>query len=110
MSRKGFKIKPKEEVRSVKTLMCWTPAEAAQINKNVEIRKTTFAEFVRRAALNRKPPDVDYWTDIVLQLSDMTRALRLFHTAMTAEGIKPPEEEMLSLIREARAAMLRIER
>jgi hypothetical protein len=110
MPRKGFKSKPKDEVRSVKTLITWTPQEAEQVGKNVKARKTSFNEFVRRAALNRKAPDVDYVTDIVLQLSDITRAVRMFHAALTAEGIQPPEAELLALIREARAAMLRIER
>ncbi|AMR80271.1 hypothetical protein A2G96_09580 [Cupriavidus nantongensis] len=65
------------------------------------------SEFIRRAALGRKA-DVDFETEIVLALSDITRAVRALHADMVERGITPPEAELLPLILEARAAMLRI--
>lgn len=67
----------------------------------------TLSEFIRRAALGRRA-DVDYETEIVLALSDITRAIRGFHAAMVERGITPPEELLRPVILEARAAILRI--
>ncbi|ART61447.1 hypothetical protein CBP36_20995 (plasmid) [Acidovorax carolinensis] len=65
------------------------------------------SEFIRRAALGRKA-DVDFETEIVLSLSDITRAVRALHAALLEHKIAPPEAELLPLILEARAAIQRI--
>lgn len=52
--------------------------------------------------------DVDFETEIVLALSDITRSVRALHAAMVERGIAPPEADLLPLILDARAAMLRI--
>lgn len=65
------------------------------------------SDFMRRAALGRKA-DVDYETEIVLALSDITRVIRGFHAALVERGITPPEDELRPVILEARAAILRI--
>ena len=110
MAKRGFRSKPNDVVRSVKTLIGWTPDEHSAVDKNAVARKVPFAEFVRRAALGRKAPDVDYVTDIVVELSSITRTLRAIHAAMVEQGAQPPEADMLAVLNEAKAAMLRIER
>lgn len=66
------------------------------------------AELIRRAALGRKA-DVSYETEIVLQLSDVVRAIRAIHKAMVDMQIKPPEEIWGPIMDELLAAMLRID-
>jgi len=98
--------KPDAEKRTVPTLIRWTEDEAQKVRHSASIRQMDVAEFIRRAALGRKA-DVDFETEIVLALSDITRAMRVMHAAMVERGIAPPEAELLPLILEARAAWRR---
>ncbi len=107
MARSHFQKKPDAQKRTVQTLVRWTEDEVQKVRHSASIRQMDVAEFIRRAALGRKA-DVDFETEIVLALSDITRAVREMHAAMVERGITPPEAELLPLILEARAAMLRI--
>lgn len=107
MARAHFKKLSDGEKRSVQMLVRWTQDEALLVRKKAKGCTLQVNEFVRRAALGRRV-DVDFVTDIVLELSDLTRAIREMHAEMTRLGIAPPEERLLTLILEARAAMLRI--
>jgi len=107
MAKPHFKKRSEEETKSVKTLIGWTPDEAAKVRAAAKHRSLPVAEFIRRAALGRRA-DVDFVTDIVLSVSDLTKAIRELHAAMIQQGITPPSDELLSLIVEGRAAMLRI--
>lgn len=107
MARSQFQKKPDAQKRTVPTLVRWTEDEVQKVRHSASIRQMDVTEFIRRAALGRKA-DVDFETEIVLALSDITRAVRALHAAMVERGITPPEAELLPLILEARAAMLRI--
>ena len=75
------------------------------IAKFADLAKSSSA--IRCAALGRKA-DVDFETEIVLALSELTRCVRMIHAALVDEGLNPGEEVWLPVILEARAAMLRI--
>lgn len=107
MAKSHFQKKADDQKRSVPTLIRWTESEVQKVRQSAGIRHMDVAEFIRRAALGRKA-DVDYEIEIVLALSDITRAVRAMHAAMVAQGIAPPEDQLLPLILEARAAILRI--
>lgn len=104
---KLFQKKEPADLRSVRYPIMLTQAEAEQIRHSANIRNMSVAEFMRRTALGRKA-DVHYETQIVLQLCDVTRAIRAIHKAMLELKIAPPEEVWEPLIDEAVAAMRRI--
>jgi uncharacterized protein (DUF1778 family) len=108
-SRSKTPFAAKTTVRKGRIPVRVTPEEDAQIRTAAGIRHLDVAEYMRRAALGRRA-DVAYDVEIVLALSDITRVIRGMHAALVEQGVRPPEEEMLALIRDARAAMLRIER
>ncbi|HIH2745198.1 TPA: plasmid mobilization protein [Burkholderia lata] len=107
MAKHHFTKKDDSERRTIRKVFRVTEEEDQKIRHSASIRQMDDSEFIRRAALGRKA-DVDYETEIVLTLSDITRAVRAMHAAMVERGIAPPEAELLPLILEARAAMLRI--
>lgn len=107
MSRRIFKAKDANERRSLRKVFRVTEDESKQIKKAADDRQMDEGEFMRRAALGRRA-DVDHETEIVLALSEVTRAVRAIHADLIARGIAPPEEALLPLILDARAAMLRI--
>lgn len=102
-----FKTKPAEQVKSIRLEVRLNASEHERIRKAADVRKMPVSEFIRRAALGRRA-DVDYQTDIVLALSDVTRSMRALHAAVVARGIQPPEEEWLPVILEVSEAILRI--
>ena len=104
---KLFTKKDAEEVRSKRRELRLTEKEDAQICHSASIRQMDVSEFIRRAALGRKA-DVSYETEIVLQLSDVVRAIRAIHKAMVEHKIVPPEHIWGPLMDSAEAAMLRI--
>ena len=106
---KLFQKKSDEEKRSKRLPVLMTEKEFAQIKHLAGIRKLDVSDFMRRSALGRRA-DVDHETDIVLALSDCTRAIRALHAAFVEKGVKPPEEALMPVILDARAAMLRISR
>jgi uncharacterized protein (DUF1778 family) len=104
---KLFKKKPEQELKSVRYQIRLTIKDDEKIRHSAKIRQMDVSEFIRRAALGRKA-NVDYETEIVLALIDITRAIRALHAAMVKQSFLPPEELLLPVILEARAAMLRI--
>ena len=104
---KLFEKKPPEELRSERLRVWFTKDEKAQVELLADMRKLAVADFVRRAALGRRA-DIDYVTDLVLVLSDFVRTIREYRATVVASGQVPPDDELLNLIQEARAAMLRI--
>lgn len=107
MAKHFFTKKDDSQRRGIRKVFRVTEEEDQKIRHSAAIRQMDESEFVRRAALGRKA-DVDFETEIVLALSDSTRAVRALHAAMVERGIAPPEAELLALILEARAAILRI--
>ena len=104
---KLFKKKEASELKSVRYPVRFTEAEAEAVRHSASIRNMSVAEFIRRAALGRRA-DVNYETKIVVQLSDVCRAIRDIHKGMLELGIAPPEEVWSPVMDEAMAAMLRI--
>jgi uncharacterized protein (DUF1778 family) len=104
---KLFQKKAISEVRSIRYPIHLTAAEAETIRHSASIRNMSVAEFMRRAALGRKA-DVDYDTKIVLQLSDVVRAIRAIHKQMVELQMEPPEAVWSPVMDEALDAMLRI--
>lgn len=102
-----FTKKAEAEKATVPTLVKWTEADIAKVRASAKLRKIPVNEFIRRAALGRKA-DVDIDTDIILALSDFTRAIRGMHADMVSNNIALPEELLLELITGARAAIQRI--
>ena len=104
---KLFEKKNPSDLRSVRRPILLTKEEDEKIRHSANIRNLSVAEFIRRAALGRKA-DVRYETEIVLQLSDVVRAIRAIHKAMVEHKIVPPEEIWGPVMDSAEAAMLRI--
>lgn len=107
MPKPLFTKKDDSERRSIRKVFRVTAAEDQKIRHSASIRQMEDSEFIRRAALGRKA-DVDFETEIVVALSDITRAVRAIHAAMVERNIAPPEAALLPLILEARAAIQRI--
>ena len=104
---KLFTAKASADLRSVRYPILLTQEEAETIRHSASIRNMSVAEFMRRAALARKA-DVNYETQIVLELSDIIRAIRAIHKQMVEMQIPPPEEIWSPLIDEAISAILRV--
>ena len=104
---KLFKKKSPSELRSIRRPILLTIEEDEKIRHSAKIRNMCVAEFMRRAALGRKA-DVDYDTQIVLQLSDVVRSIRAIHKAMVDLKIEPPEGIWGPVMDEALNALLRI--
>jgi uncharacterized protein (DUF1778 family) len=106
-TKKLFKAVPDEDRKDVSMLVRMTKSDADQIRHSAKIRQLSVADFIRRAALGRKA-DVDYETEIVLVLIDITRAIRALHKAMVERGFPPPEDLLLPIIVGAGDAISRI--
>jgi uncharacterized protein (DUF1778 family) len=104
---KLFKKKDESQLRSVRRPIKLTAKEDEEIRLAANIRQMDISDFIRCAALGRKA-DVDFDTEIVLALSELTKVIRLMHTTLVEEGLNAGEELWLPVIEEARAAMLRI--
>lgn len=107
MAKQLFKQKETSERRTIRKVFRVTEEEGKKIRRHAEIRQLDESEFMRRAALGRRA-DVDMETEIVLVLSDITRAVRAMHATYMEHGAIPPESEMLGLILDARAAIQRV--
>jgi hypothetical protein len=102
-----FKKKELSERRTIRYPLLLNEAEAAKIRHSAKMRNLSVAEYMRRAALGKRT-DVDYVTEIVLQLSDVVRAIRAIHKSMVEMEIEPPEEIWGPIMDHAEAAMIRI--
>lgn len=102
-----FVAKKDSERRSKRIVLRVTADEEAKVRAAADARKMDVAEFARRAMLGRRA-DVDHITDAVLALSSITREIRALHAAMVERGLAPPNEALLPVILEARAAILKV--
>ena len=84
-----------------------TVAEREKIKVLAASRQMPVSEYLRRTALARPAP-LDMDTELVLQLSDATRAIRDLHEAYLAIGCQPPEDLLLPVIHNVTAAILKI--
>ena len=104
---KPFKSVSDEDRKDSPILVRMNKKDLDTIKYSASIRNLSVSEFMRRAALGRKA-DVSYETKIVLQLSEVVRAIRAIHKAMVEHKIVPPEHIWGPLMDSAEAAMLRI--
>lgn len=104
---KLFQKKNPEDLRNLRLIVYATADEAAQILNAARIRQMDRGEYMRRTALGRRA-DVDFETEIVLSLIDVSKRLRELHKAVKENGQNPPEEEWRPVIQQAIAAMVRI--
>jgi uncharacterized protein (DUF1778 family) len=108
MTRKKLFEPVKDEDRKDSAILVRvTKNDAEAIRYEARIRQLSTCEFMRRAALGRKT-DVEFETEIVLELSGITRAVRRLHAAIVETGVAPAEEEWRPLFDQAIAAMKRI--
>ena len=107
MKTKLFEKKNPSELHSVRRPILLTPQEDEKICHAAKSRNLSVAEFMRRAALGRRA-DVNYESEIIVQLSDVVRAIRAIHKAMVDMQIEPPEEMWEPVMDETMAAMLRL--
>ena len=106
---KLFKKKNPEEVRAKRVPILFTSKEFEKVERDREVRKLSVAEHCRRAILNKRS-DIQFDVDIVLALSDCTRAIRELYAKYLEQGIPPPETELADALSNAKAAMLRVEK
>ena len=109
MVSKLFKKIPDADRRSIRYEIRLNAAEEAAIKHAADIRKLSVAEYFRRAALGRRA-DVRYEMEIVLQLSLVVQSIREMHADLVVRGFAPTAEGFRPVIKEAIAAMLRIEK
>lgn len=82
-------------------------SELEKIKYLAAVRHMPMSEFLRRAALGRAAP-MDFDTDLVLCLSDATRAIRALHKAYLEIGCQPPEDLLRPVIENTIMAIERI--
>lgn len=102
-----FVQKRESERRSKRIVVRVNADEEAKIRAAADARKMDVAEFARRAMLGRRA-DVDHITDAVLALSSITREVRALHAAIVERNLAPPNDTLLPVILEARAAILKV--
>lgn len=107
MPKKLFQEVSDAERKVASILLRLSEPDAETIRRSAAIRQLSVSEFVRRAALGRKA-EVDFETELVLALSDSTRAIRAYHKELVERGFVPPEEMLRPVILEARSAIRRI--
>lgn len=105
---KLFKTKPAHEKRTIRYPILMTEKEAETIRHSALIRNLSVADFIRRAALNRKA-DVKFETEIVLALCNLVHEIKDMHAGIT-KNMKLPEEfvEWRVVIRAAQEAIAKI--
>jgi thymidylate kinase len=84
-----------------------TVVEREKIKVLAASRQMPVSEYLRRTALSRPAP-LDMDTELVLQLSDATRAIRDLHKAYLTIGCQPPEKVLLPVMRNLIAAILKV--
>lgn len=105
---KLFKTKPAHEKRTIRYPILMTEKEAETIRHSALIRNLSVADFIRRAALNRKA-DVKFETEIVLVLWSLVNEIKNMHAGIT-KNMKLPKEfvEWRVVIRAAQEAIAKI--
>ena len=105
---KLFKTKPAHQKRTIRYPILLTQKEAETIRHFALIRNLSVADFIRRAALNRKA-DVKFETEIVLALCSLVNEIKNMHAGIT-KNMKLPKEfvEWRVVIRAAQEAIAKI--
>lgn len=88
---KLFSVLPSGVGKEVRIEFRVSKAEREKIKILAAARQMPLSEFLRRAALGRAAP-LDFDTDLVLRLSDATRAIRDLHKGYLNNGLNPPED------------------
>lgn len=109
MATKLFKKADPATHKDVSVLVRMSQTDREEIRHLANVRQMSVSEFIRRAALGRKA-DVDYETETILILREVTKHMRELHADLVDHGIAPLEDAMRVVIHEAKAAMLRISR
>lgn len=106
---KLFKTKPAHEKRTIRYPILMTEKEAETIRHSALIRNLSVADFIRRAALNRKA-DVKFETEIVLALCSLVNEIKNMHAGIT-KNMKLPAEfvEWRAVIRAAQEAISKLD-
>ena len=104
---KLFEKKNPEDLRNKRVITYVNPEEYAQIRTAASIRQLDVGEFMRRAALGRRA-DVDYETEIVLALIDLTRSVRELRKPYLERNEVFRDDDWRPIVAGATAAMLRI--
>lgn len=104
---KLFKKVPDAQRRSLRIPILVSQDEKDQLTALAACRQLPVADYLRRTGLQRKA-DIHFDVEIVLALSDLTRALRELHGEMLRQNTPPPADLMRQLIEEASLAMQRI--
>lgn len=110
---KLFKKKAAEKKRTKRYPILLTEAEDAQIQKLALLRNLSVAEYFRRCALGRRA-DIQYDTEVILQLRGNTQAIRNLYWKLMEQGNLPADEMKALVIQATKAidestnAMLRI--
>jgi uncharacterized protein (DUF1778 family) len=107
MATKLFKKADPTTHKNATVLVRMSQADREEIRHLANIRQMSVSEFIRRAALGRRA-DVDYETETILILSEVTKRMRALHAGMVDHGIVPNEDAMRVVIHAAKVAMLRI--
>lgn len=102
-----FKKKPEDQRRSSRIPVRVTMVERDKIIEAARIRALDVSEFMRRAALGRKA-DVRIAGDIIMELREVTKAIRELHAAYLAIGETPPEDVLRPIMDEIVKAMKRV--
>ena len=102
-----FKNIPEENRKAKVIHVRVSLADAETITASATARNLNVCDFVRRAALGRRA-DVRFETEIVLQLRDLIKAIRISHAALLDEKIPLYELAWGLVIDEALCAMRRI--
>jgi uncharacterized protein (DUF1778 family) len=105
--KKLFTPLPDGVGREVRIEFRASEAEREKIKHLAAVRQMPLSEFLRKAALGRAAP-MDFDTDLVLCLSDATRAIRALHKAYLGIGCQPPEDLLRPVIENTIIAIKRI--
>lgn len=106
--KKGlFKTKPAETKRTRRYPTLWTNAEFEIVETQAKIRNLDVSEFIRRAALGRRA-DVRFETQTVTVLHHLVQEIKGWRKDMAEGGHPTPDSAVITLIRAACEAMLRI--
>lgn len=79
--------------KDASVLVRMSQVDRDEIRHLANIRQMSVSDFMRRAALGRKA-DVDYETETILILSEVTKLMRLLHAELVDQGVAPLEDDM----------------
>ena len=96
-------------MRTDRIPVLFTAKEGQKVRNKARIRNLHVSEYMRRVALGRRA-DVQMETHAILALHHVIQELRTLNKGLVEQGVNPVASEMLALIREAGAAIKRIEK